>query len=301
MKITLFWASITLSAQWAVAVATESTTSTPSTTSTTATSSCTASLITSLCDYPEPGPEFAVASDGREFCWEKCNNSPPCDFVIFNEGNPYLGTGTCWLYPGETFDESEGSSDCANPYLDVYDKPKCSGGTPTTTEGACAATATPSAIASVCGYPTPPGDCWEGCAASTGASNCLGLCAEADSCSYAVFNPHNPSNSPYGSGTCWIYPNSTFAAESASECSGDPEQFVYDNVCPKPSTSPSSTSSSATPSSTNGATATTASDRAGAASENTTSTTVPEDSAPAALSLSTPLAIGVLMLICQAL
>ncbi|KAL5340155.1 hypothetical protein BJX70DRAFT_396928 [Aspergillus crustosus] len=309
MKLTLFWASIALSASPAIAVATESVTSSPSTTSTAATSSCTASLITKLCDYPEPGPQFAVSSDGIEFCWEKCNNSPPCDFVIFNQGNPYLNIGTCWLYPGETYDESKGSDDCGNPAYFVYDKPECSGGNPTATVGACEATACPSAIASVCGYPAP-GDCWDGCIASSGASHCLSLCAEADACSYAVFNPHNPSNSPYALGTCWMYPNGTYDADSASECSGEPEQFVYENICPKPSTLTSSASSSsslmasasATLSSTGGENATTDSDDAEAGTKKQNAVTVPaDDSAPAALLLSTPLALGVAVLILRAL
>jgi hypothetical protein len=174
----------------------------------------------------------------------------------------------------------------------------CTGGSATTTAGACAATATPSAIASVCGYPAP-GDCFDDCAASTGASNCLSLCAKADSCSYVVFNPDNGSNSPYSSGNCWIYPNGTFNAGSVTACSGAPKQFVYDNLCPKPSTSSSSVSSSATErSSGTGTAGTTPSSTTSAAAGSTTSS---NNSAPAGLSLTNPLAIGVAMLIWQAL
>ncbi|KAG2420712.1 hypothetical protein HFD88_000326 [Aspergillus terreus] len=268
------------------------------TTSTAAAPSCTSSLITSLCSYPEPGPEFAVATDSRSGCWDYCNVHPPCNFVIFAAGNPNAGTGTCWLYPGETFDVSKGSSDCGNPYLSVYRQPVCAGGSATTTAGACAATATPSAIASVCGYPTP-GDCLYDCTASSGASDCLSQCAKAGSCSYVVFNPRGPSNSPYASGSCWIYSNGTFDAESATACSGDPEQLVYNNLCPKPSTSSSPLSSSATERSSGTATAgTTPDSTTGAAAASTTSS---RNSAPAGLLLTNPLAIGVATLIWWAL
>lgn len=214
-------------------------------------SECTASLITTLCDYKSPGPRWAVASSGRAHCWEYCNKNQPCDFVIFAAGNPYTGTGTCWLYPGETFDESAGSTGCE--FLSVYDKPDCGDATPTA--GACEATASPSAVATVCDYPTPDDDCWGSCTASGGAPDCLSQCVEADSCSYAVFNPRNEGNSPYNSGTCWMYPSGTFDANKAKTCSGAPEQFVYENPCPKPpkpSSSSSSTSTTSSPSSTGG-------------------------------------------------
>ncbi|KAJ5690563.1 hypothetical protein N7462_004955 [Penicillium macrosclerotiorum] len=290
MRVTPFGASIALLVPRALAIS-----ATP-TTSTAAAASCTASLITKLCSYPEPGADFAVASDGTAFCWDYCNANPPCSFVIFNAGNPNTGTGTCWLYPGETYDASEGSSNCSNPTLSVYSQPVCPNGSATTTTGACTATATPSAIASVCGYPAPS-DCFDNCVASTGASSCLSQCAKADSCSYVVFNPHNDDNSPYASGTCWIYPNGTFNAASASTCSGDPEQFVYNNVCPKPSSSSSSISSSATESSSG-----TADTNLGSTASNATgSTTSSKNSAPSGLSLTNPLAIGGAMLIWQAL
>ncbi|KAJ5619296.1 hypothetical protein N7510_003280 [Penicillium lagena] len=312
MKITPLWVSIALLVPRALAVPTESIAiSATSTTSTAATPSCTSSLITSLCRYPEPGPDFAVAIDSGVSCWDYCNAHPPCSFVIFAAGNPNTGTGTCWLYPGETFDASKGNSNCANPWLSVYSQPVCAGGSATTTAGACAATATPSAIASVCGYPQPPGDCFNDCTASTGAPDCLSQCAKADTCSYVVFNPHNPSHSPYASGSCWIYPNGTFNAGSATTCSGAPEQFVYKNLCPKPSTSSSSLLSSpteqsnatgtagTTPGSTTGAA--TGSNGTGTAGTSTGSTTSSKNSAPTGSSLTDPLAIGVAMLIWQAL
>ncbi|BCS27088.1 uncharacterized protein APUU_60136A [Aspergillus puulaauensis] len=287
-----FWASIALLVP---AVLTEST----STTSTAAaTPSCTSSLITRLCSYPEPGPEFAVASESRSSCWAYCEAHSPCDFVIFSAGNPTTGTGTCWLYPGESFDKSQGTSDCANPSLYVYSKPECAGGSPTTTSGACAATETPSAIASVCGYPTPPGDCFDGCTASLGASDCLSQCARADSCSYVVFNPRNPSGSPYASGTCWMYPSGTFKDGSASECTGDPEQFVYNNSCPKPSSSSSSSASSSSLSSST----TDGSSRTGVVADAAVSTPTGENSASG---LSLPgmdiFAIGVAVFIWRAI
>ncbi|KAJ6114239.1 hypothetical protein N7486_000017 [Penicillium sp. IBT 16267x] len=310
MKTVPFSVSTALFVPRALAVLTESI-ATPATftTSTAAAPSCTSSLITSLCSYPEPGPDFAVASDSRAFCWDYCNTHPPCDFVIFSAGNPNTGTGTCWLYPGETFDASKGNSNCVNPSLSVYSQPVCAGGSATTTAGACAATVTPSAIASVCGYPAP-GDCFSSCAASTGVSNCLSQCAEADSCSYVVFNPENSSNSPYASGNCWIYPNGTFNAGSVTACSGAPEQFVYNNLCPKPSSSSSSLSPSATERSSGTETTGTTPDSTTSAptgsngtetAGNTGSTTSSKNSAPIGLSLTNPLALGVPILIWQAL
>ncbi|CAI7613488.1 unnamed protein product [Penicillium pancosmium] len=270
MKITPFWASIALSALPVALAATESTatTATSTTTSTTsAAASCTASLITELCDYPSP--IFAVASSGRPHCWDYCNAHPPCDFVIFRAGNPYLGTGTCWLYPGQTFDESKGTTDCS--VLSVYDKPECP--TPTTTAGACVATETPTAVASVCGYPTPDDNCFYTCSASLGAVDCLSQCVEADSCNYVVFNPHNEDNSQYASGSCWMYPNGTYNAADATKCSGDAEHSLG---------IPGNTTSAST--------------SAAAASPTTT-----KNSASTGLSLSGPLAIGVALLIGQAL
>ncbi|PVI03480.1 hypothetical protein DM02DRAFT_612116 [Periconia macrospinosa] len=242
MAILPFWVYAALHLYFAAAaLAQATTTSTSPSTTTSATPSCTASPIATICDYPSPGSEFAVASDGRASCWNYCNAHQPCDFVIFVAGNPNTGTGTCWLYPGKTFDAKAGSTDCRNPSMFVYGKPECAGGTPTSS-GDCAATASPSAIAEVCGYPTP-GDCFYGCYASGSASNCLSLCAKADSCSYAVFNPRTESLSPHSSGTCWVYPNGTYNAQSATPCKGKPEQYVYNNVCPKPSSSSSSSSS----------------------------------------------------------
>ncbi|KAJ5195308.1 uncharacterized protein N7498_008746 [Penicillium cinerascens] len=312
MKTAPFWASIALLVPRALATSPTSTST--STTSTSAAPSCTASLIAKLCNYPEPQDDFAVASSGTADCWDYCNANPPCSFVIFVAGNPYTGTGTCWLYPGENYDASQGSSNCGNPYLSVFNKPVCSGGSATTTSGACAATATPSAITSVCGYPAPS-DSFDNCYASSGASNCLSICAEADACSYAVFNTHNDDNSQYSSGTCWVYPNGTFNAASATTCSGDPYQFVYNNVCPKPSSSSSSLSSSATGHS--GGTGTagtnagstvsnakgsiTSNDKNSTTSNAKGSTTTSKNSAPTGLSLSNPLAIGGAMLLLQAL
>ncbi|KAJ5238530.1 hypothetical protein N7468_003149 [Penicillium chermesinum] len=281
MIVAPFWVSIAFLAPRALAEAVSAT----STTSTAATPSCTASLIDSLCSYPEPNGNFAVAEDSVASCWDYCNNNPPCDFIIFNAGNPTLGTGTCWLYPGETFDASKGTK-CSTPNLSVYNKPVCSGGSATTTSGACAATATPSAIASVCGYPMP-GDCFENCYASSGATNCLSICAEADSCSYAVFNPHNDGNSQYADGTCWVYPNGTYNAKDSTTCKGGPEQYVYKNVCPKPSSKAKSTSSSSSVlSSSTGTAEASSSSTTGAAPGSTTSS---KNTAPTGLSLTNPL------------
>jgi hypothetical protein len=285
MKTASVWVSIALLCAPTVLAQASTTTS--------AAPSCTASLTTKLCDYPSPGPEFAVAIGSRASCWEYCNAHQPCDFVIFSAGNPNTGTGTCWLYPGKSFDASAGSSNCGNPTLSVYSKPVCAGGSPTS--GACASTASPSAIASICGYP-PPGDCFYTCYASESASGCLSQCAKADSCSYAVFNPHNPSNSPYAAGSCWVYPNGTYDAGSATTCSGQPEQFVYNNVCPKPSPSPLPLSaSSPSPS------AAAPTGRAEAKDAATSPTTINKSSAPAALSLSHPLAICIAAFLSQGL
>ncbi|KAL4961180.1 uncharacterized protein BDV14DRAFT_129094 [Aspergillus stella-maris] len=304
MKITPLRASMALLLPGTLAQST--TTSTISTsTSTSAAPTCTASLITTLCDYPSPGP-YAVASGGVEYCWEYCNDNPPCSFVIFAAGNPYLGTGNCWVYPGETFDESKGepSSECGNPYLSVYDKPECTNadGTPTTTSDACAtATETPTPVASVCGYP-PPEDCnTVGCIASSGAVHCLSECAEADSCSYVVFNPHNPNDSPYHDGTCWVYSSGSFDEADATECD-EPEQFVYENACPRPSSSASaSPSASATEERTsgNGTSSTTAPGSTALAAEGSSPTE--EGAAPVSLSPIAPLIMGAVVLIWSAL
>lgn len=282
MKNTPFWALIGLALHAPLALAQSTGTITPP--------SCSASLIASLCEYPAPGPEFAVAIDSKDSCLQYCNDHTPCAFVIFAAtGNPSLGTGTCWLYPGQTFDASKGSSTgCGSPYLSVYSQPKCSVGT--ATSPSCAATATPSAVASVCGYPEPE-TCFSTCYASSGATNCLSLCADAASCSYAVFNPHNPSNSQYASGTCWVYPNGTYNAASTTTCSGAPQQYVYDNLCPKPSSSASS-SSSISPTAmavTNGTAMT--------AGANSSSTTTNKSMAPVSLSVSIPLGMAMAALL----
>jgi hypothetical protein len=298
MQTTPFWASIALLRALPVLA---QTTPTPTPTATSAAPSCTASLVTSLCSYPTPGPDFAVAIDSKASCWDYCNAHPPCSFVIFAAGNPYTGTGTCWLYPGESFDASAGSSDCANPYLSVYDQPVCrSSGSPTS--GNCAATATPSAIASVCGYPTPSDDCFSTCTASESASDCLSQCAKADSCSYVVFNPHNPDNSPYSSGTCWMYPSGTYDAGAATTCSGPPEQFVYKNACPKPSHSTSSASSASSSAPARSSTGSTVSGTVGAgtaAVANAALATTSKTSASTALQLTHPLAICMAILLWQ--
>ncbi|KAH8647190.1 hypothetical protein BX600DRAFT_476297 [Xylariales sp. PMI_506] len=301
MKITPLWAAIALLQVPAVlAQATGTTTASSSTTS--AAPTCTASLITSLCSYTEPDEEFAVAIDSRASCWDYCNDHQPCSFVIFVAGNPSTGTGTCWLYPGESFDASQGSSDCGSPGLFVYSQPVCAGGSATTTSGACAATASPSAIASVCGYPAPPGDCFDGCAAEESVTGCLSQCAQADSCSYVVYNPENPDNTPYSSGNCWMYPNGTYDAGAATTCSGAPEQYVYNNVCPKPSpasNSLSSTAASATGTGTGTGTATGAG--TGTAGATAGSTSSSKNLAPTPLSIPTPLAIGMAILVWQGL
>ena len=263
-------------------------------TGTPTTASCTASLVTSLCSYQTPGPDFAVAIESRASCWDYCHAHPPCNFVIFSAGNPYTGTGTCWLYPGQTFSASKGSS-CGTPSLFVYGEPVCAGGSTTTSSGGCAATATPSAVASVCGYPTPPGDCFDGCSASGGASDCLSQCAKADSCSYVVFNPHNSDASPYASGTCWMYPNGTYDAASAAKCSGAPEQYVYKNLCPKPSKPSKSSKPSQSSQSSQSSSAAGSADAEGAGAAPP-ATTTSESLAPTGLSgvsLGQPLAIGV--------
>ncbi|KFY08574.1 hypothetical protein V492_06113 [Pseudogymnoascus sp. VKM F-4246] len=283
MNTAPFWASVALT----LAVLAESTAATPTPSSTEAAPSCTASLIAELCDYPTPGPDFAVASSGKEHCWAYCDSHAPCDFVIFVAGNPSLGTGTCWLYPGETYDKSKSvaAGNCQRSALSVFSKPVCAG-SPTTSAGACAATASPSAIAEVCDYPTP-GDCSSSCSASLSAANCLSQCAQSDSCTYVVFNPMNPGGSPHSSGSCWMYPSGKFDAGSATKCTGAPEQFVYNNVCPKPS--PSSTSLSSTASTHNGgsgtgSTGTGSTGTGGGTTGSTTSDTADSDDGDAAAS-----------------
>lgn len=234
-----------LNAPAVFAAAAPTTTSNPQT--------CSAPLITRLCEYKEPDVEFAVAED-TPGCWEYCHNNPPCDFAIFKVGNPYTGQGTCWLYPGEQFDPSQGKADgCGDKLVYVYGKPQCSGGSgsgntsgggkPTpTSEYTCAATESPSAIASICGYPEPGGNCFDGCVASSGASDCLSICAKSESCDVVIFNPHNPDDSPYSDGSCWKLPK--YDPKLSKTCKGKPEQFVYENKCPKPPHPPSATKTS---------------------------------------------------------
>ncbi|KAF2742125.1 hypothetical protein M011DRAFT_293579 [Sporormia fimetaria CBS 119925] len=226
MKTTQFWASIALAQ---ITNAQRYPEPTPEV------SDCEANLITTLCDYKKPELGTAVASSGKKMCWEYCNDNPPCNFVIFLAGNPYTGTGTCWLYPGEDFDESLGEPGCGADHLSVFDKPVCAN-QPTPTNGVvCEATASPSAVASICDYPPPDEQCWYDCAASSGASNCLSQCAGRENCAFAVFNALNENSSPYGSGNCWMYPNGTFDASKAGSCDGNggkPNQFVYENKCP---------------------------------------------------------------------
>lgn len=300
-----FWASLIallrVPGLLAKPTATATATSTASSTTTSEEPSCTASLITTLCDYSDPFR--AVASSGEGHCWDYCNENQPCDFVIFAAGNPYTGTGTCWVYPGETFDESKGNTDgCGNPYLSVFDKPVCEGPS-TTTSGACTATASPSAVASICGYPEPE-DCFNDCVASSGAANCLSLCAESDSCNYVVFNPRGETNSPYEPGTCWIYAEGKYNAGDADTCGSEgPEQYVYSNVCPKPSKASSSSHSAATESTESddaSATGSTGSDDASATGDADEINAGDEEdaaSAPVALSLTTLMAVGLAILL----
>ncbi|KAM7189746.1 hypothetical protein V8F33_009885 [Rhypophila sp. PSN 637] len=274
------------------------------TTATTAASeepSCTASLITTLCDYPEPF--IAAASSGKAHCWDYCNANPPCDFVIFAAGNPYTGTGTCWVYPGEAFDEARGTTDgCSNPYLSVYAKPECKPSA-TVPGGGCAATASPSAVASVCGYLPPDDDCFKDCKASSGAVHCLSLCAESEACNYAVFNPQGPNLSPYGPGNCWIFKDGEYdAGKAGSTCGSEgPEQYVYNNVCPRPAAptvSSSSSPSAATSGSEGGGSSATESDEpsaTGQAGKVEAKDNNSAGSAPVALSLGSLLAVGLVI------
>lgn len=309
MKTTTFWASIALAhaptvLSQGLRQATGGPAATLTTTSTTpaSTSTCTASLLTTLCDYPGPEPGTAVASSGKSNCWEYCNAHPPCDFVIFAAGNPYTGTGTCWLYPGEQFDESAGTPGC--DYLSVFDKPSCSDSSATPTSGACAATASPSAVAEVCGYPEPDDNCWSSCAASSGASDCLSQCADS-SCAFAIFYTGEGGGSPYASGTCWKYPNGTYDASKAGTCTGKAEQYVYENKCPKAvassaSSSPVSSSPTASESGTAKETGTAAVDGAKAAGDDAKAeeakqgkVTGSEGSGAAGVSFSGTLAVGI--------
>lgn len=298
MKITPVWASIALFAPHALAISATVTTS-ASATSTSTAPTCTASLIDTLCDYPEPDIAFAVAEDSRASCWDYCNDHQPCSFVIFYPQNPYLGDGSCWLYPGESYNASAASTDCSNPFLEVYNTPVCTGTATTTTTGGCAATATPTPIASVCDYPAPADDCWDDCYASSGAPNCLSLCAEADSCSYVVFNPRGGSTSPYASGTCWVYADGSYNASAAGTCSGDAEQFVYNNVCPKPSSSLSSSSATAT--GTNSASTTSsATGSSVTAAADSVKNSIKKNSASGPW-IANPLALGAVVLMLQAI
>ncbi|KAJ1328104.1 hypothetical protein MN608_07440 [Microdochium nivale] len=210
-----------------------------------AAASCTADLLGEFCDYPKPPGDglFAIATDGKAGCWEYCAKNQPCDFTVWVEANAELDRGTCWVYPGQSFDASLGSTaGCANKYLKVYGKPSCTGlpaptpiGTATAPVLECAATASPSPIAKVCNYPTPKDGCFYSCSASSSSAACLSQCAQAASCAFAVFNPSDPTFSPHSSGSCWMYPEGeSYDPSAAGTCSGVPEQYVYENKCPKP-------------------------------------------------------------------
>ncbi|KAF2444513.1 hypothetical protein P171DRAFT_389315, partial [Karstenula rhodostoma CBS 690.94] len=302
MKPTHFWAALALTHAPAVLSqglrqATGGHAATPTPTSTTAApaSSCTASLLTTLCDYKDPGSQFAVASSGRSHCWEYCNAHQPCNFVVLVTGNPHTGTGTCWLYPGEDFDASAGTTGC--DYLSVYEKPTYADDAATPTAGTCEATASPSAIAEVCGYPEPEDQCFYSCAASSGAVDCLSQCAE-DSCAFAIFYTGEGGGSPYASGTCWKYPNGTYDAGKAGTCEGKPEQYVYENKCPKvaalstSSLSLSSTTSSAQESGAAKPTETASGDDVAAEEAKQGKGGAGEGSGAAGVSFSSPLAAG---------
>ncbi|ATY65781.1 hypothetical protein A9K55_001517 [Cordyceps militaris] len=209
-------------------------------TSTGSAPSCTASLITTLCDYPSPGP-YSAAIENKESCWRYCQEHGPCNFVIFAASGSPWGGGTCWTYPGLVFDASKGQpgSSCSFAYLSVFDKPTCTGVAPGPADrvpSECsAAVATPSARAAVCGYPTPPDDCRSSCTASGGVSDCIAQCAlrAEEACTYAVFNPSDPAYLANSPGSCWMYPAGAYDAALGKTCSGDtPEQYVYDNPCP---------------------------------------------------------------------
>ncbi|KAH7028027.1 uncharacterized protein B0I36DRAFT_246458 [Microdochium trichocladiopsis] len=214
----------------------------PSTTTTSA-SSCTAPLIAELCDYPPPenAGYFAIAASGPSTCWEHCAKNAPCNFSVFLLNNPYTGTGTCWMYPGQSYNPAAGQADgCTRKSLSVYGQPTCSdpeqpiGGT-NTAPPACAATASPSPVAKICDYPPPPDGCFNSCAASASSAACLSQCAQSDSCAFAIFNPGNEPLDPNYSGNCWMYPEgAVFDPKLAGTCKGDkPEQYVYQNTCPK--------------------------------------------------------------------
>ena len=211
---------------------------------------CEASLIATLCDYKEPESPFAVASSGKEHCWDYCDRHQPCNYVVFLAGNPHTGVGTCWLYPGEEYDPSAGDEGpCQRAAFSVYDKPTCAGGAAPTKSGAvaCEATNSPSPVAEVCDYPPPDKVCFNDCYASSSSSHCLSLCAEKDECAFAIFNALNDAKSPHSSGNCWVYPKGSFDESKAGTCDGKPEQFVYKNVCPKPKTKPSTSSTTVAP------------------------------------------------------
>ncbi|OBT57317.1 hypothetical protein VE04_01748 [Pseudogymnoascus sp. 24MN13] len=236
-----FWVSIALLVPRALAAPADSSAAA-------AAPSCTASLITSLCDYPSAGPEFSVAISSRASCWEYCNDHPPCNFAIFFAG--YLVHRQWRLLAGWRLRRD----------------------------------ASPSAVASVCGYPTPPDNCQSSCYASSGSAHCLSICAKADSCNYAIFKAMSESKSPYSAGSCWIYTEGKFNPGLATACTGSPDQFVYnnlDNVCPKPSPTSSSLASSATAhsSGTGTASATTGSHGSGGSGGTTGDTTGSADGA----------------------
>ncbi|KAJ2976103.1 hypothetical protein NQ176_g5144 [Zarea fungicola] len=202
MKITATLLGLAALATYAVADDTAEPTRPP-----VAEGTCTAKLSTKLCDYDKSNL-LAAAAGSRNGCWSLCDSEKygPCSFVIFLPGNPYLGTGTCWLYPGDKFDSTKGTDQgCGSPFLEVYDKPSCTGGPAKPSVVCPAATgpspvASPSPVAAICGYEAPENDCWDSCYASSGSTDCLNLCGKADDCEFAIFNALNEPKSPWMSG-----------------------------------------------------------------------------------------------------
>lgn len=194
---------------------------------------CTANLVTKVCGYENT--VLAAAEGSREGCYELCDSEKygPCKFAIFSPGNPYLGDGTCWLYPDESFDPAkEQDKGCGNPYLEVYDKITCQNNPKQTPTALCPAAASPTPVAKVCGYKAPE-DCDTTCIVSTGQTDCLNRCATADECAYVVFYTNNDAKSPWMSGNCWIYKDGKFDPKAVTACKDKPDQYVFDPACPK--------------------------------------------------------------------
>ncbi|KAH7303174.1 hypothetical protein B0I35DRAFT_447084 [Stachybotrys elegans] len=210
---------------------------------------CQAELLAERCMYDMPDQEDLIVSD-FDFCMAYCHRSSDCNYFIWTGDMTLSGVHQCWLYPGEEYDERSGSIGSCGEF--VYDKPHTCEGYPAEDYCAVPADLDELVIADmVCGYPAPD-DCGDNCQVTTDARKCLDLCADADECNYAVFNPSSASGLLEDSGDCWIYSNGTYDNTLVEMCGSNISQYIFKNPCitlPDPSSFAASTTAPTTASS----------------------------------------------------